>query len=182
MFTRSRLPFQQRFQGRKDLLILLGCPVSCERHAELRFTDREAGLDGNFRAKAIIRADLIKPEVDHGFSDVFAERVYFLGCHMSNIPKVAGVVWYKDEETYMKALSIFEDGDSLPRTYQEFILCHAYATQEAEERGFVALKAEIDPDAFLAWCGSHNIQPDRNARMAFADEVAADYLRSKGFM
>jgi hypothetical protein len=98
------------------------------------------------------------------------------------VPKAAGITWFKNEDAYKKALLIFDDARDLPSTYQAFLLSHAYAVEEAQKRGFVPVKAEIDPDTFLSWCGARDIKPDRHARMTFANEVAADYLRSMGLL
>lgn len=85
--------------------------------------------------------------------------------------RVMGVPWY-DREDYRRILEIMEDANLLPETYEKWRYAADKVISTVERSGGTAVRAKIDPDAFIAWCRSRNLKVDAQARMAFANEVA----------
>jgi len=99
-----------------------------------------------------------------------------------DIPKAAGITWYKSKEDYQKALSTFEDAFKLPTTYEAFLKQYEVGVAIAKQRGFIPVKAELDPATFPDWCAARSLHVDAHGREAFANEVAVAFLRDKGFL
>jgi hypothetical protein len=85
--------------------------------------------------------------------------------------KLAGLAWYTVQD-YPRILKIMADAHLFPCTYGEWRIGAEQREREAQDRGFVLVRAMIDPDEFLAWCKERGIQADLRARGAFAAEYA----------
>ena len=101
---------------------------------------------------------------------------------MANIPRAAGIVWYENEEIYNKALSIFEDSFKLPATYQGFLVQYAAAVRICKQRGFIPIKAELDPSTFPDWCAARYLHVDAAGRAEWGNWKAMEYLRENGLI
>ncbi|MCP3890478.1 MAG: hypothetical protein GY702_16640 [Desulfobulbaceae bacterium] len=81
------------------------------------------------------------------------------------------LVWYK-EEHYLPLLSIFDDKELLPPTYNDWLTRAEDKKSEVEAMGDQVIKVFIDPETFPAWCEKKNLPKDANARSQLAIEVA----------
>ncbi len=90
---------------------------------------------------------------------------------------IAGMVWYRSED-YESILKIMEDAVKLPVTYKSWLLQAETNEKMANDRGFITVRAFIDPRTFPSWCRerSHNI--DAHARNEFANTVAKEAARN----
>jgi hypothetical protein len=95
--------------------------------------------------------------------------------------KVIGVAWFNDELTYRKALSIFTDAQNMPATFEDWKALVQRQCKEIRGTGNVALRVDIDPEAFADWCHSHGFLADSKGRVAFANHVELEYqITGKG--
>lgn len=95
-------------------------------------------------------------------------------------PSISGIAWYT-RDTYMQCLEIFKDADELPDSFDEWLEIAVNAERDCQRRGIRVIRAEIDPETFLAWCASHgHIEANGNARLDFANCKALEVLRSEG--
>jgi len=86
-------------------------------------------------------------------------------------PAIQAMVWYK-EEHYTELLTIFDDAELLPPTYQHWLTRAEEKKQEVEAGGDQVIKVFIDPETFPEWCTSKNLPKDANSRSQLAIEVA----------
>jgi len=100
---------------------------------------------------------------------------------MKDIPKVAGIVWYKSKEDFLKARAIFTDAFLLPDTYEDFLVGFSEAEKAAYAKGFdMIVKAEFNPGTFAAWCKERSLNIDTHGREAFAHNAAIEFLKQSG--
>jgi len=95
-------------------------------------------------------------------------------------PKYCGIIWYKSEDDYKKALSIFKDSFKLPATYKDFLVGFDKAAAFARFNGMIPIKAELDPYTFSAWCEERSLNIDATGREFYANWKAREHLRKKG--
>lgn len=86
-------------------------------------------------------------------------------------PMLQAMVWYK-EEHYEELLSIFDDAELLPPTYQAWLARAEEKKAEVEAAGDKVMKVFIAPDTFIEWCEKKNLPKDANSRTELALEVA----------
>jgi len=86
-------------------------------------------------------------------------------------PMIRAMVWYR-EEHYAELLTIFDDADQLPLTYQHWLARAEEKKTEVEAAGDQVIKVFIDPATFPKWCEERNLAKDANARSQLAIEVA----------
>ncbi len=84
---------------------------------------------------------------------------------------VAGLAWYRRED-YPKLLAIFDDADSLPETYEEWLEKAMEIERELIIQGHRVVRATIDPAIFPSWCAAKHLKLDASARTRFATEEA----------
>ena len=84
---------------------------------------------------------------------------------------IQAMVWYK-EEHYEQLLSMFDDAEQLPLTYQDWFVRAEGKKAEVEAAGDQVIKVFIDPETFPEWCEKKNLPKDANARSQLAIEVA----------
>lgn len=99
---------------------------------------------------------------------------------MKNIPKAAGIIWYKSKEDFLKARAIFTDAFLLPDTYEEFLIKATELIAKLEASGMPVVKAELDPHTFPAWCKARNLNVDTHGREAFGNAMALEFLKKSG--
>lgn len=80
---------------------------------------------------------------------------------------VLGIVWYEESE-YDRCKASFIDGDALEDSWAQWKKRADEIRNELVKDGFVVIQVRINPDTFPAWCVSQGVQPDHNARTAFA--------------
>lgn len=88
--------------------------------------------------------------------------------------QAVGIVWYSRED-YPRILEIMEDREVLPGTFEKWLYAAEKGRQQFLRRGLIVVKAEIKPDAFVAWCAANNRRVDADGRNAFANLVAYQY-------
>jgi hypothetical protein len=81
------------------------------------------------------------------------------------------MVWYK-EEHYEQLLSMFDDAELLPPTYQDWLVRAEEKKAEVEAAGDQVIKVFIDPETFPEWCEKKKLLKDADARSQLAIEVA----------
>jgi hypothetical protein len=77
-----------------------------------------------------------------------------------------GAYWIKQED-YPALLNIFEDGDKLPRSWQEWRKMAEEMEQGLKAYGHAVLRVYIDPTTFPDWCAAHGTVPNAAGRRKF---------------
>lgn len=91
---------------------------------------------------------------------------------------IVGILWFKDELTYLRALEMFVDSDSMPATFAEWKSLVEKQLAEIKGTGNRAIRADFHPETFLDWCLSRGFQPNSQARTAFAEHVVLEYEKT----
>jgi hypothetical protein len=84
--------------------------------------------------------------------------------------RAVGVYWL-DEADYPAALRIFDDGDTLPRSWQEWRTMAEEMEKGLKAYGHPVMRVRIDPAAFADWCAAHGTTPGRQGRRMFIAEA-----------
>ena len=92
--------------------------------------------------------------------------------------ELTGIAWYRQED-YDHLKATFKDGWRLPDTFDSWLENAERVYDTLASEGLAAVKAYIDPDTFPAWCRDHGFEMDKDARLAFAQECAANTLSAK---
>ena len=66
-------------------------------------------------------------------------------------PPAVGAYWI-NEEDYPAALKMFADGNTMPRTWKEWLKIAEEMESGLKAYGHVVLRVRIDPKTFLEWC------------------------------
>ena len=77
-----------------------------------------------------------------------------------------GVFWI-EEADYLSALTIFDDGATLPRSWAEWRKLAEEMEKGLKAYGHPVMRVRIDPAAFPAWCAAHGTTTGRSGRKAF---------------
>ena len=91
---------------------------------------------------------------------------------------VIGIAWFKDEATYRRALGIFTDAENMPSSYEEWKALVGKQCELIKGSGNVALRADIDPEKFAAWCASRGYKANSQGRIAFVNHVELEYQKT----
>jgi hypothetical protein len=91
---------------------------------------------------------------------------------------VVGIAWYKDEATYRRARAIFTDPKDMPATYEDWQALVQREREEIKGAGNIALRVDIEPEAFTDWCTAHGFLPDAQGRTAFVNHVELEYEKT----
>ena len=83
----------------------------------------------------------------------------------SPLPAV-GVYWI-EEADYPAALAMFDDGDTLPRTWAAWLKMAEEMKKGLEAYGHPVMKVRIDPATFPSWCAVRGTTPGRAGRKLF---------------
>jgi hypothetical protein len=76
------------------------------------------------------------------------------------------------EQDYPDFLSICEDADWLPATWQRFAEFTEKAERSDKAQGYIVERAYIDPLTFPDWCRSQGLRVNAHARRTFAASIA----------
>jgi len=90
---------------------------------------------------------------------------------MSQTIKAVGMAWYCRQD-YRRVLEIMEDADKLPATYDKWLKNAEAGERELKRRGHIVVRAIINPNEFIAWCWTRNLNIDAQARIQWGNEVA----------
>ena len=86
--------------------------------------------------------------------------------------KVVALFWVRRED-WERYKSIVTDASILPATYETWLKAAEQGFDYLTDRGIEVLKAEVDLNAFLVWCKAQALEPDGQARIRYANEIAA---------
>lgn len=92
---------------------------------------------------------------------------------------VFGVAWYMRED-YDRSRAMLIDGDTLPRSYQEWKEQVERLRERLVSQGILVVQAYIDPDVFPDWCFSNGCRPDAQGRDIFAASMAWRVMMEQG--
>lgn len=93
---------------------------------------------------------------------------------MSLPVQAVGIPWYNRAD-YPRILEIMEDAEVLPDTFDQWLQRAEKTREQFLRRGAIVVKAQIEPDAFVAWCRANSRHVDADGRTAFANLVAYQY-------
>lgn len=96
-------------------------------------------------------------------------------------PQIAGINWYRRED-YPRILEVMEDRHLLAPTYDEWLRAAEKGIQHFTDKGLIAIKAEIEPESFLAWCKERGLKVDAKARNEWGNSVALAEARRRGML
>lgn len=91
---------------------------------------------------------------------------------------IIGIVWYKDELAYGRALELFTDSRNMPATFADWKALVERQLDEIRHAGNIAICADFSPQSFIGWCRSRGFQPNSQAREAFAEHVVLEYQKT----
>jgi len=86
-------------------------------------------------------------------------------------PSVQALVWYK-EEHWATLKEMFEDGDMLPASFDDWHTRAEKMKADAEAVGDAVIKVFIDPETFPEWCKAKGLPMNSEARSQLAIEMA----------
>ena len=87
--------------------------------------------------------------------------------------RAIGAYWI-DETDYPAALRAFDDGDSLPRTWPEWLKMAEEMEKGLKAYGHPVMRVRIDPATFPAWCAAHGTTTGRPGRRMFVAEAVLE--------
>jgi len=87
--------------------------------------------------------------------------------------RAVGAYWI-EEADYPAARKIFDDGDTLPPTWQEWLKMAEEMKKGLEAYGHPVMKVRIDPAKFAAWCAAHGTTTDKPGRRLFVAEAVKE--------
>ena len=77
-----------------------------------------------------------------------------------------GAYWI-DEADYHAVLKIFDDGNTMPRNWKEWLKIAEEMEKGLKAYGHPVMRVRIDPVTFPAWCAAHGTSPGRQGRKIF---------------
>lgn len=93
-------------------------------------------------------------------------------------PIINGIAWYRRDD-YARLLTILEDADKLPRTFDDWLKKAEAHEKKLSTRGMRVMRVIIDPDAFPGWCLANGLNVDAEARRKFVGHKAhEEFLKS----
>ena len=87
--------------------------------------------------------------------------------HSDDKPLPAIGAYWIDEADYPAALRIFDDGNTLPRSFAEWLKIAEEMEKGLKAYGHPVLRVRIDPATFPAWCAAQGLNTGRQGRKAF---------------
>ena len=91
--------------------------------------------------------------------------------------QIVGMAWFKPEN-FVRLRAMFEDGDKLHRTYDEWLRAAETGRKAQEVKGLRVVCVDIDPNDFPKWCKAKGMNLNANARMQYASLIAHKTLLS----
>lgn len=88
-------------------------------------------------------------------------------------PPAVGVYWI-NEEDYPTLLSLFADGNKLPRAWNEWLRMAEEMERGLKAYGHVVLRVRIDPTTFPDWCAVHGTSLGHDGRKKFVAAAVAE--------
>ena len=81
-------------------------------------------------------------------------------------PPAVGVYWIAEDD-YPTLLKIFADGNTMPRTWKEWLKIAEEMETGLKAYGHVVMRVRIDPDIFPDWCAAQGTNTGREGRKKF---------------
>ena len=78
-------------------------------------------------------------------------------------PPAVGAYWI-NEEDYPALLRVFADGNTLPRTWKEWLKIAQEMENGLKAYGHVVLRVRIVPETFSDWCASQGVKSSSEGR------------------
>ena len=91
---------------------------------------------------------------------------------------VIGIAWFKDEATYRRALAIFTDSENMPASFEDWKALVGRQCELIKYGNNIAIRADIDPETFTAWCASRGFEANSRGRIAFVNHVVLEYQKT----
>ncbi len=88
---------------------------------------------------------------------------------MASLNNVA-LPWYREED-WQALMTVFADGSAFETDYQGWRQSAEGLARILETEGQSVRRIVIDPQGFMDWCTERGLEPDADARIAFADEA-----------
>ncbi|MCD5360309.1 hypothetical protein [Chromobacterium aquaticum] len=85
--------------------------------------------------------------------------------------QIVGMSWYRPE-TFAKLRAMFEDGDKLHNTYEEWFAAAEMGRKRMEAKNIKVICVDIDPDEFPKWCKENKMKLNAEARNKFSSLIA----------
>jgi hypothetical protein len=79
------------------------------------------------------------------------------------LPPAVGVYWITEGD-YPALLSIFDDGNRMPRTWKEWLRIAQEMERGLKAYGHAVMRVHIDPNTFSDWCVNHGTTPGAEGR------------------
>ncbi len=93
--------------------------------------------------------------------------------------KNAALAWYRPED-YDTLRAVFDDGDELDETYEEWLAGVQKLERQLQANGIHPVHVILDLDTFTAWCQYEGLPRNAAARSRFAAEQAMALSRKTG--
>jgi hypothetical protein len=91
---------------------------------------------------------------------------------------IIGIAWFNDERIYRRALAIFTDSENMPASFEDWKDLVGRECELIKAIGNIAIRADIDPETFTAWCASRGFEADSKGRIAFVNHVELEYRKT----
>lgn len=91
---------------------------------------------------------------------------------------IIGILWFKDELKYSRALELFTDSRNMPATFADWKVLIERELEEIKHADNTALLVDFDPEPFIAWCRSRGFQADSQARTGYAEHAVLEYQKT----
>jgi hypothetical protein len=77
-----------------------------------------------------------------------------------------GVYWIKEDD-YPALLTVFDDGNKMPPTWNEWLKMAEEMERGLKAYGHPVMRVRIEPRKFPDWCAAHGTTPGREGRKRF---------------
>jgi hypothetical protein len=77
-----------------------------------------------------------------------------------------GVYWIKEDD-YPELLTVFDDGNKMPPTWNEWLKMAEEMERGLKAYGHPVMRVRIEPSTFPDWCAAHGTTPGREGRKRF---------------
>ena len=95
-----------------------------------------------------------------------------------NLPPAVGAYWIKEED-YPALLQLFDDGDKMPPSWNEWLKMAEETERGLKAYGHPVMRVIIDPNTFPGWCADRGTSPGREGRKRFVAEAVTERYGSQ---
>lgn len=94
--------------------------------------------------------------------------------HSDDKPLPAVGAYWIEEADYPAVLQISDDGNTMSRTWKEWLKIAEEMEKGLKAYGHPVLRVRIDPTTFPAWCAAHRTTAGRQGRKLFVAAAVFD--------